>query len=647
MNHFATRHFALLADQNFPEPVVPAVVKDESGVDNPEGVVARDALGRALEVIIPAWDFSTRPGVPDLLELGWRPDGAAFFPVDSQEFQPPIEPGDKTLQVPVDLLQQGRYSLSYRLTRRGNFTDSLNKPITIDRSPPNEGQRPRAVQFPDELMGVITDEYLNEHGEVIVRVPDYLGMRALDRAVFYWSEFDPLPDDTPPLGEQVFTQADIDARYLPLHITETAVRSSGVGRRYLSYRLYDLAGNESHLSYVSAIEVDLVPAPSNLLPPRIPLSARGLIDRQQARDGADSQGGVTVEIDAYDNAEPTHFVVIEWGGRELQEIAVDPNGFPLIGYVPWKNLVANGLGPERSQVSYRIRYGGSHSQPSPSVTVPFDFTVAGQDHANAPALLNTTLAKVEVRGAVSDLANQLTAQDDGHDARLLVALFDDPQPGEYLEVFWGAVSEPAARYDVQPGDVAGKPLELSVPWRIVEQDMNNVALPVAYITDNGINQQQASATAVSVVIVPIVGLPAPTFPHADRHGYLNCCTTPRLWDGVTVHVAGDPNFAQGDTVELTWQGYEDLGANRPITGTRLVIATVLSAGEATHGFDVVILTYGAHIEPMIDNASAIASYTLTKADGGFGRSRRELVYITRTLPSGLVCGPDNDLCDQS
>ncbi|WP_422416460.1 hypothetical protein [Pseudomonas sp. GZD-222] len=647
MNHSATLHLALLADENFPVPVVPAVVKDDSGTDNPEGVVMRAALGEALEVIVPAWDFSTRPEAPDLLELGWRPDGAAFTTVDSQEFVPPIAPGDKTLHVPMDSLQTGRYSLSYRVTRRNNTTDSLIKRITIDRSPPNDNQRPLAARFPDELVGVITDQYLIDHGEVIPTVPSYLDMRALDRAQFYWSELDPMPDDTPVLGERVFTQADIDARHLPLTIAEAAVRASGAGRRYLFYRLHDLAGNESPLSYASPIQVDLVAAPSNLPPPRIPLSARGFIDRQHAREGAVNQGGVTVEIDAYNNAEPTHFVVIEWGGRELQEIPVDPNGFPLSSYVPWMDLVANGLGPESAQVTYRIRYGGSYSQPSPAVTVPFDFTVAGQDHVNAPALLNTTLAKVEVRGAVSDLPNQLTAQDDGHDARLLVALFDDPQPGDYLEVFWGAVLEPAARYDVQPGDAAGKPLELSVPWRVIEQDKNNVALPVAYITSNTVNQQQAPATAVSVVIVPIEGLPVPTFPHADRQGYLNCCATPRLWEGVTLRIAGNPNFAQGDAVEVTWQGYEDLGANRPIPGTQLIIPKVLSASEAADGFEVVILPYSTHIEPMEDNGSAVASYTLTKTDGGFGRSRRELVYITRTMPSGQVCGPDNDLCNQT
>ncbi|WP_136475156.1 hypothetical protein [Pseudomonas sp. DG56-2] len=641
MGKSSTLHLALFTDENLPIPRVPAVVKDEAGNDNPEGIVARSALDLPLEVVVPEWDFSTRPGVADVLELGWRPEGAAFYPIDSQTLMPPIAPGDKALHVPANLLLQGSFSLSYRVTRLGNTTDSFIKRITVDRLPPNENQRPSAAQFPDDLVGVITDDYLIEHGEVVARVPPYLGLQALDRAVFYWSELDPLPDDTVELGARTFTQADIDAKYLPLPVAEEAVRAGGAGRRFLSYRLYDLAGNESPLSYVAPIQVDLVPAPSNLPAPRVPLSVRGFIDRQHARDGADGQGGVTVEIDAYDNALPNHFVVLSWGSQELLEFPVDPSAFPLVVYVPWRKLIGDGLGPDRVQVSYRIRYGASYSQPSPSTLVSFDFTIAGQDHANAPALLNPTLALVEVRGVLGR-PNQLTAQDEGLDAHVLLTLFEDPQPGEYLEVFWGAVVEPAARYDVQPGDVAGKQLDLLVPWRIVEQDKNNVALPVYYVTNNGVNQQQALATAVSVVIVPIVGLPTPVFPHADLHGYLNCGTVPALWTGVTIHVAGDENFAQGDLVEVTWQGFKSLGGNGPIPSTQLVISRVLSLGDAKDGFDVVVLPYSTHIEPLIDNASATASYNLIKADGGFGRSARELVSVTRKMPSGDICGPDKD-----
>ena len=612
-------------------------------MEYPDGIVEREALNADLEVEVPAWDFSTEPDLSDFIDIGWRREGAPFNSVQRVEFKPPIAPGSKMLSVPLMFLIHGAYALSYTIARGGNATESLVKRVTIDTLPPNDNQQPQAARFPDDLLGVITDEYLKEHGEVLISLPLYIGMRAFDRADFYWVDRDPMPGDTPPIGNQRFTQDDIDNQRLILTLKEVDVRAAGAGRHFLFYRLYDLAGNESPLSYPAPIQVDLVPAPENLSAPHIPLSARGRIDRQHAREGATTQGGVTLEIGRYDNAESSHFIVVDWNGRELPEVAVEPSAFPMQIYVPWRELTASGLGPGTAQVSYRIRYGGSLTAPSPVASAAFNFTVAGQDHANAPALLNTNLATVEVRGERSNLANMLTAQDEGLDARVLLTLFEDPQQGEWLEVFWGAVTEPASRYQVQPGDMAGKPLELRVPWAIIEQDKNNAALPVSYITDNGVNQQLAPATAVQVVIVPIEGLQAPDFTHADKQGYLNCCTTPRIWEGVIIRVEGNPAFAAGDTVEVHWQGYDDLGSTEPIDGTQWSEVRVLTGTEAINGFEFVV-PYLVHIEPMVNKGSATAYYTLIKADGGYGSSRRQQVYIDRTLPSNEVCGPDNDLC---
>ncbi|MDD2046558.1 hypothetical protein [Pseudomonas putida] len=638
----------LFNELTLPVPEVPAIIRDEQGLENPEGIVARAVLNDDLEVVVPAWPFSDDPRITrETVSIGWRIAGSGFVSVRDQEYPTPVEPGDKTLTVPQRELVHGTYDLSYRINQGGNFSFSLIKRVTIDTVPPHDHQQPAGARYPDELLGVITDDYLKQHGQVLVTVPSYSSMRAFDRAVFFWASDDPMPGDTPIAGEQTFSQDDIDNRRLLLPLAEDVIRDSGGGQRYLFYRLYDLAGNESPLSYSAGIGVDLVLAPENLPAPRIPLSARGLIDRQHAREGATNQGGVTVEIGRYDNAEASHFVIVNWGGNVLAEFAVDPSNFPLPIFVPWRELTANGLGPGTLQVSYQIRFGGSLTPKSPEVSVSFDFTIAGQDHANAPALLNNDLTRLEVRGEVSDRPDTLTAEDHGRDARVLLTLFEDPQPGEGLEVFWGAVAEVAARYQVQPGDVAGKPLTLSVPWRIVEQDLNNAALPVSYVTDNGVNQQQAPATAVQVTIVPIEGLKTPDFPHADNQGYLNCCSRPRIWEGVTIKVEGDSTlFAADDLVEVYCQGYEDLGSNKPIEGTLWSQRKMLSAAEARDGFEVVV-PYLVFIEPMENNGSAIAYYTLTKVDGGFGSSRRRQVYINRTLPSGKVCGPDNDLCNEA
>lgn len=624
---------------SFPEPTVPAIVRDESGAENPQGIIAVAALKDDLQVIVPAWEFSQNPVYADVLELGWRPDGADFVTVASQEFWPPIDPGDKALKVPSDLLNEGVYALSYRVTRTNNSTESVIKLITVDRTPPGENQRLQPGLFPQELGGVISDDYLTQHGEVSVQVPDYRGMRGLDKAVYYWSEQDPLPDNLPSAGERIFTQAEIDSRQLFVVLTEAQIRAGGVGIRYFFYRLYDIAGNESALAFGSPIQVDLLPLPSNLPPARIPLSSRGLIDREHAREGATDQQGVTVEIDEYENADAAHFIEILWSGQTLREFAVDPGAFPLQAYVPWRDLVAAGLGPDTARVTYSVRYGNNHSPAAAETAAPFDFTLAGQDHDNAPALLNPTLVILEVRGAKSDLPDELTAADEGLDARILLSLFEDPQPGDQLQIYWGAVAEVAAHYQVQPGDAAGKPLWLAVPWRIIEQDKNNAALPVYYTTSNGVNQQRAASTPVRVDIVPIQGLPAPDIPQADASGYLNCGTKPPIWEGVTITVQGNENFAQGDTVIVDWLGYEDLGGTQPLPDTAFSATRYLTQTEAEHGFEVTVLPYDQHIEPMAKKASAVISYQLFKLAGGYGKSQRALFYIDRTLSSGELCKP--------
>jgi len=643
-NLFANARWHL--DEDFPSAQVPAIIKDDQGGEVAGGLLPRSALDHDLDVIIPAWDFFE--GYTNTVVLGWRLAGAPFAEVARIDFPDPDMPGDKTVQLPVAALVSGIHELSYKISIRGNASaESLKKTVTVDIAPPDFGQTPQPVDFPDELGGVLTDDYLTREGKLECSVPRYFGIAVNDVASYYWTDTNLPPDGEPVLGEIEFTQADIDNDHLVITIDEQVIRQSGQGVRYVYYYLRDLAGNVSPRSVLSGVTVDLSPPPENLKPLRIPLSSRGLLDREHAREGANGEGGVTVEIDAYANADPGHFIVIDWDGTDLAEIAVDPNGFPLRAFVPWTTLTAKGLGPLTVQVDYRVRRGAIFT-PSPGpVSVPVDFTIAGQDHPNAPALLNVQLEKLEVRGQNSNTANTLTAADFGLDATATLALFQNPHSGERLEVFWGNSASPVADYTVQVGDVAGQPVSFVIPWAAIEPELLNPALPVQYSTDNGVNQQLARVTDVNVNIVIIEGLKEPSFPDADLYGYLNCCAVPRLWEGVTVRVAGDPRFSAGDRIELTWQGCDSLNGTHPIPGVTAMFSKTLSANEAVDGFDQIVLPFETLIAPMEDNGSATAQYTLHKTNGATGRSDLDFVKITRKMPSGDVCGPDNDLCTET
>ncbi|MGN8249183.1 hypothetical protein [Pseudomonas sp. SMV7] len=626
------------------EPKVDAIIKDENGLPRADGLLPIEALQQPLRVVVPG-NYAD-PGLPSVtLDLGWQFQGAPFNSVHNETLRPPYD-DELELFIPIELLNHGVYDLQYIITQLGNPNPSPKLTVTVDTQPPNYGQPGQALQIQGVPGGEITEEYLAQYGEVVFKVPSYYVARAQDKIILYWSDSNPPPNDEPDVGCKTVTQDEIDNDSILVSYDAAVIRASGSGLRYPWYQLADLAGNVGPGAVVAQTPVELSPGPANLPPPRVTLSVRGLIDREHAREGANGEGGVVVEIDPYDNASDRDQAIVSWQGQKLAERPVDPVDFPLRVFVPWPALVAAGLGPGDAQVQYEIRRNLQFT-PSPELAVPFDLRVAGQDHSAAPALLNPLLALVEVRGRKSDKPNVLEPIDYGEDARVLLRLFDNPQPDELVLVYWGNQPQPVAEYRVEAGDLSGKPIEIDVPWAIVEQQPNDRALPVWYRTDNGVNQQLANTTLVDVAVEVIRDLPAATFPHADRYGYLNCCSKPRLWEGVTVRVEPHALIEAEDTLELSWQGHDNLNGSSPIPGVAHTFSRKVSSDEASQGTVFVVLPYETLIEPMVDNASATVEYRLLKQDGRLGISVRDVVKITRKMPSSEVCSPTNDLCDET
>lgn len=626
------------------KPRVPAILKDENGDESPDGLLPRSALSDDLTVIIPNWRPPLDDPFPYIIIVSWVLEGLPFREVHRETFD---DPGEKTVIVPQDklTLEHGTYVLSYRLSYGGNPEDSHFKRVTVDRVPPEDGQEPKPLTMLD-VPGDITDDYLIRFGEVRFQVPLYVDAKARDRAIYYLTDDPNPPDSETEIREQEFSQQDIDQRSLIITVYEADIRSRGHGQRYFYYRLCDWAGNRGPRSTLLPVFVDLKPAPGKLEPARVPLSARGLIDREHAREGAVDQKAVTVEIDLYDNPDASDKVLIRWDGHDLSPLDVDPTKFPLSQTVPWLTLIANGLGPMDARVDYRVSRGGTPTPPAPETQVPVNLTVAGQDHGNAPALLNTSLAKLEIYGAESKQLNKLLPVDYGLPADAYLVLYDDPQPGQKLYLYWGAITKSVAEYEVKDGDVAGKVIPFSIPWEAISQDKENPALLTYYTTSNGVNLQQAQSTSVDVAIIVISNLPEPSFPHAGKEGVLHCCACPRLWDGVWVHINGNDAFDEDDIVELSWQGCHGPNGTSPIPGVAHLFETKLTPEQARNGFDVHVSDYERLIAPMVNNGSALCQYHLKKANGGVGFSKPDFVIINRTLPSGEVCGPDNDLCKE-
>lgn len=620
-------------------PDIPAVIDPA----DPRGLLPLSALGDDLVATFMEFGRGIDPDDQDLVELGFMPKGAAFDAVD-QRWYPIADDIEfpQSLKVPRHRLIQGIYEVALRVSIYGvNPVEGERKTLTIDTTKPHFGNKPEAVVFPPELSGTITETFLTQEGEVTVQVPWYTDVEARDRAVYYWTDRDPPLDSERPIREQEFSARDIADRRLRITVYADEIRAWGTGKRYLYYYLRDLAGNAGPPSYLADIYVDLSPAPGALPPPRVPLSPRGLVDRQQARDG------VRVEIDEYDFSDPGHWVAIFWDDTPLTEIQVDPAGFPLSVPVPWPTLQGKGDGPLRAKVYYRIRQGTAYGPPSPDISVAVDLTVAGQDHDKAPALINENLALVEVYGEKSGIKNTLLTEDHGLPAKVLLALYDAPEPLQVLELYWGRYPGPVARYEVKAGDSAGQPIEFTVPWEVIDTEKQNPALPVYYTTSNGVNEQRSLPTLVRVDIVLIENLKEPTFPHGGLNGVLHCCSKPRLWEGVTVRIKADPRIERGDTLILVWQGCAGPNGTRPIAGAYSEIVKVLTTLQPGEDIDIVVEDYDNLIAPMVNNGSGLAYYRLEKNSGGRGRSRSDFVVINRTMPSGEICSPMNDLCNEN
>ncbi|MFJ2280306.1 hypothetical protein ACIOUG_04125 [Pseudomonas sp. NPDC087803] len=241
-----------------------------------------------------------------------------------------------------------------------------------------------------------------------------------------------------------------------------------------------------------------------------------------------------------------------------------------------------------------------------------------------------------------------TASTDG--AQLLISLWPDtsikPGNSDLLEIW---VTEPGATVEelfysnAFPVPVAaGYPGEFLLPAKYLQRDGDIVLRYRVTLGDNG-NEDTSNAQTFTVRRPVPENLAAPTFPHATWLGYLNCNTTPKLWEEVWIDVKAQPGrFMANDECVLEWQGFEAINGRNPIPSTKLEINKTLTQAEADDGplFILGSDKYERYIKPMQSNASATARYTLYRNGIALGRSPFELVKIDRFLPgSNFPCGP--------
>ncbi|WP_350615595.1 hypothetical protein [Pseudomonas sp. HY7a-MNA-CIBAN-0227] len=620
------------------------------GVDptDPEGLIPLAISLQPLECRIPQWIPGPSPGRVETLKLWWRIQGIDVE-ADSQPFPGPLNPADfpYSLYVPVDYMREIDAVVQIYFTivdETGFSTPSLPLTLRVDNNPPRFQDPDDKAQFVDpgiEATG-ITEEVLANNPFIEVLVPDFIGRAGRDRVGYY------LDDNAPPVpaiqkGIQEFT---FIAEPLVLRIPADDFRSLPNGAAHLQYRLYDRAGNFSGFSAPLSFQVSLIAGPSNLPAPQIrpPAYNDFLIKRDDARAIV-----AAVIPHQYDGFAPGDRVVMRWDGRDVLP-AQTITGFPFTVSIPWDTLRGpTPLVRELVEVKYTIQRTGRPDVPSPSGFFWVDLTIAGQDHALAPARLNQTLSRVDVFGLGSGLHNELDLRDRDLGAQVWVRLYVGPVAGERLELYWSGAG-PVAHYDVQPGDVFDQPVRFTdVPGSVIVAGGNHPQLPVFYITSNGVNEQDARNTLVNVHVEPLVRLNPPVIQHSLHGGanYLTCDSIPAICHGVIWWVRPDPVFQLNDIIQFFWQGYSKNNWEDPIDDTDFSFSLPLDANHLNAGVYITVLPWDTKIEPMRSFASATSGYSLVRNGAPVGESTPGRVRIDRKFSgSGKVCQPgDEGFCD--
>ena len=619
-------------------------------VSDPEGLIVSPFRDMPLACRIKRWAPGPSLGRTNTLQLVWQIGGidvvADEVVFDEESFAAATFP--YPLHVPTHFMLEFEavISVRYRILEEGSpEVDSPARPLRLDRNPPRFLLPSDHPQFDDpNIVGSgITEAVLAANEFIDIRLPNFDIRANGDRVALY------LSDETPPfplihtlIKTFVFTDEE-----LIISVHRDYFRALPNGLAYMTARVYDRSGNYSPLSAPTGFNINLDASPSLLPPPEIRQPAYN--DLLLKRD--DARAGIAAVIPRqYDGFMPGDSVEFVWDGRSVLPAQVITS-FPFPVIIPWSILRIPGpLTRKEVRVQYRIHRTGRPPFSSPVSFFWADFTIAGQDHSGAPALLNPSLVRVQVFGKSSGLLNELDLRDREFGASVWVRLYVDPRPGEVLALYWGSAG-PVARYIVQAGDAFDDLVRFvpDVPGTLVVSEGDHPELPVFYTTSNGVNEQHAPTTLVNVHVSPGIDFSAPGIDHT-LHGaarYLTCDSRPAICHGVRWKVA-DSRLQVGDKLEFYWQGFSSNNGSDPITGTEFEQTLIITREHLAEGVLIVVLPWDTKIAPMESYASATGKYYVYRGNSLIGESRLATVRIDRVSPgSGRICHPgDENFCDE-
>lgn len=592
-------------DPTLEAPTVPDALSD--------GLLIADVLDNDLVVNIPFWG-RVFPG--DHVYLYWdveTPGGVYDLEITTEtEADFPLE-----ATIPkAFLLGDGAHQIFYKLiaTSTAEYL-SFSTLVLIDKTPPNHGAPPEAPLFPSEVDdGGLTAEYLAANGDqVMVTIPPYAGMEKDQRVTLIWSEDIRLADVT-------VTDADVTANKVEIPVSGDTVRQAGEGQQPVFYYLTSRAGFSGPDSLQATVDVLLQPLPANLKAPKVPLAE----DQGTLIDTEDLYAGVTIEVDAYDNAHLGDLVVASWGSTTLNPSIVFPSNFPLQVAVPASTIKQEG--DTAIEVSYQV-IRRTHAVQAPSITVNVSTDSPGPEDPDPETPENPLLASPTVQGGNGSI-NELAPDDRDKPALVTIEVYAEAKAGEVLKLYWGPRPNAilVTTYTVTEEDLS---LQNFAPFTvdaiIVNQTPNDPQWPVYYELSNATDPAN-----------PVLSPSRPVNVHMSQPGgpdglgeaeYVDETSTHWLirkdleaQGGARVLVPPYENMRAGDKVGLDWIAFSTANA---APGTEIAEST-FTASEQTVG-DPELANGVSFLVPYDPNISIIAAAN----PGGLVGAGQVIYHVTQ------------------
>lgn len=237
---------------------------------------------------------------------------------------------------------------------------------------------------------------------------------------------------------------------------------------------------------------------------------------------------------------------------------------------------------------------------------------------------------------------------------------DASDNGVYLNIpLWGSPSIEVGKSDLleiwvlEPG-VELETLFYSNPFPVPVTIPARFHLPAQYLQREGVislryrvtlgdngNEDTASPQRFTLRGQVPTNLAHPVFPNANFWGYLNCRSTPLMWEEIRVRIPPQAGkFEREDECLLDWESFGTLNGVHAIPNTSTRFTKKLTEQEAANGFNFVLMQYDRLIKPIKGSGSVLVSYSLYRNNVLVGKSAVGLVKIDRVIPGQAgFCGP--------